>query len=250
MQLTKSRAFLGHLVLSLTIVGTVCLIIFFFWYPGLYFQAKGAWQVLRVLLGVDLVVGPILTLYLYRPGKRGLKIDMTFIAVTQLAALIYGTATIFIERPYFVVFAVDRFEVIARRDVDLTGIDDPRLLDKPLVGPIAVVANRPDDQKGMQQLLDDVLFEGKPDIERRPELWAPYEEQTQVVAARARPLRDLADARPAARNEIERVAETRGCAIDALGYLPLVGRNRDFTFVVDKTTGALVDLIDVDPWLK
>lgn len=246
----KLRAFLTHLTLSFVVVGSVCALIFFVWYPSPYFEAKGAWNVLRVLLGVDLMVGPILTLILYRPNKWGLKFDMTVIVMLQLGALIYGTTTIFMERPYFVVFAVDRFEVIAKREVDVAAIEDPRLLEKPLVGPIPVVAVRPDDIAGMQRLIDEVMFQGKPDIERRPEYWKPYGEAKHRVLERIQPLRKLLAHSPETRARIERIAEAHGRSLHSLGYLPLVGQDRDFAFLVDATDATLIDLVDADPWLE
>lgn len=230
-------------------VGTVCALIFFVWYPAPYFEAKGAWNALRVLLSVDLVVGPMLTLYLYRPRKPGLRIDMTFIAVVQLCALIFGTAVIYSERPYFVVFAVDRFEVLARRDVDLTSVTDPRLLDKPAAGPIAVVALKPETLEGMQRLLNDVIFDGKPDIERRPEFWAPYEDHRQVVLDKARPLEELTAESAATLAKAERLANLHGREVDELGFVPLRGRDRDFAVVIDRHDGSLLALIDADPWI-
>ena len=248
--MTKLQAFIGHLCLSLAVVGSVCAVIFFVWYPHPYFEAKGAWNVLRVLLGVDLVVGPTLTLILYRPGKRGLKVDMTFIAVVQLAALIYGTSVIFRERPYFAVFAVDRFEVVARHEVDLAEATDPRLLEKPVVGPRLVVALRPATIDGMQKLLEDVIFEGKPDIERRPEFWSPYEDQTAHVLTKVVDLAKLAASPNNDAGQIERFLKRNDRSMDELAYVPLVGQNRDFAFVVDKASGQPLDIIDIDPWLE
>ena len=116
--MSKTRAFLLHLSISATIVGIVCALIFFVWYPQPFFQIAGASSVLKVLIGVDLIVGPLLTLLLYKPGKPKLLFDMSCIALIQIVALVYGTAIIFSERPYYLVFAVDRFEVLAHRDVD------------------------------------------------------------------------------------------------------------------------------------
>jgi len=203
-----------------------------------------------VLLGVDLAVGPILTLILYRPNKWGLKFDMTVVVLVQLAALVYGTSVIFTERPYFVVFAVDRFEVIARHEVDVAAITDPRLLEKPVIGPIPVVAVRPDDPAGMQHLIDSVMFKGEPDIERRPEYWQPYTEEKHRVLERIQPLNKLLAAAPEAHAKLERLAEKHGHPLHSLGYLPLIGRDRDFAFIVDATDATLIDLVDVDPWIE
>jgi hypothetical protein len=245
--MSKQRAFVVHLFASAALVGLVCALVFFFWYPAPYFSAKGTWTVLAVLLGVDLVVGPLLTLYLYRPQKPGLMIDMSVIVVVQLAALIYGTAVIYTERPYFTVFAVDRFEVVARREVDTALIASPELRDKPLAGPVLAVALLPEAPEELQKLLEEVIIEGKPDIDRRPEYWQPYAAHAQRVIDKSRSLNALT-AREETRPKVERLLRRLGRPIEELSFLPLIGKDRDFAFVIDKQTGEPLDLIDVDPW--
>ena len=45
--MSKLRAFLIHLSISAAIVGTVFVIIFFFWYPDPYFRVSGANDIVR-----------------------------------------------------------------------------------------------------------------------------------------------------------------------------------------------------------
>ncbi len=242
------RAFLSHLALSATVVGTVCGVIFFIWYPAPYFAIKGAWNVLRVLIGVDLVVGPLLTLILFRPNKRGLAIDMTMIAMIQLSALLYGTATIYQERPYYAVFAVDRIEVLAERDVDAAAVAGTEFEHKPLVGPMLAVASVPTDPDELQRLLEETLFQGKPDIERRPERWRTWAEAHDAVLARAEPLSMLREERPAAAAAIDRVSRDLGKDPADILYLPVVGGDRALTLVLDDETALPLTVIDFDPW--
>ncbi len=243
---SRRRAFVVHLCLSALVVSAVCAIIFFVWYPAPYFDAKGAWGILRVLVGVDLVLGPALTLILFKPRKPGLLFDLGCIAVVQLSALVYGTTIIYQERPYYTVFAVDRFQVLAKDEVELATVPSGRLGDKPFVGPLLVVAVLPQDPQAYQRLLEEVLFEGKLDLDRRPEFWQPYAERSADVIARGTPLETLAQARPDAREEIERFARED----PALIYVPLVGREHDFAFVVDPETATPVGILNVDPWLS
>ena len=244
--MNKSRAFLIHLSASATIVGIVCALIFFAWYPSPYFEIVGAGSVLKVLIGVDLIVGPLLTLILYRPNKPGLVFDLSFIALVQLTALIYGTTVIYQERPYYVVFAIDRFEVIARNEIDPAAIPYDSLREKPFIGPIVTVALFPESEEERQKLLTDVL-EGKPDLERRPEYWDVYAQHTDSILARATPLAQLADEHPDARDRINAFVQSRQDADDLIG-VPVVGKKGAFCFVLNKTTALPVGFIDFDPW--
>jgi hypothetical protein len=251
--MTRVRAFLTHLLISSAVVGAAFAVIFFVWYPYPYFHAAGTWNVLRVLIGVDVVLGPLLTLIVFKPGKRGLKFDLWFIAIVQLVALVYGLAVIHRERPYFMVFALDRFYLLAAPDVDSAKLDearaDGRIDDKPLRGPLLAIAIRPTDTAQLQRLLDETVFGGQADIERRPEYWERFGGHASQVLARSRPLAALRAARPDAAADIAALAAKLGRPEADIGFLPLAAKNRDLSVIVDSTTGAPFDVIDVDPWI-
>lgn len=248
LSISKMHAFLIHFSGSALVVGTLCAVIFFVWYPAPYFAVKGASGVLLVLIGVDLVLGPTLTLILFRPRKPGLVFDLSVIVAIQLAALVYGATAIYLERPYYLVFAVDRLEILAYKDVDSTMIEYEELRRKPFIGPILAVASLPEGQDEFQRLLEETVFEGKPDIERRPEFWSPYANRSDDVIARARSLAELLERYPETRTEISKLTESLDAEIDDLAYIPLVGRETSFAFVIDAETATPIDIIDVDPW--
>jgi len=252
LEVSRPRAFLTHLGTSATIVGVACALVFFVWYPYPYFQAVGAWSVLRVLIGVDLVLGPLLTLVVFKPGKRGLKLDLAIIAVVQLAALVYGLTVVHRERPFFTVFALDRFYVLAEHEADPAQVAaaeaSGRIDRQPRRGPLLVVANRPTDEAALRKLLEETVFGGRPDIERRPEFWRRFSDESRQIVERRRPLSQLRAARPDAARRIAALTADLGVAEDELGFLPLVGKNRDLSFIVD-ATGAPLGVLDVDPWI-
>lgn len=245
----KIIAFIIHLTISALIVGVVVALIFFYWYPNPYFEAIGAWTVLRILIGVDLVLGPLLTLMLFKKGKPGLVFDMSFIAAIQLTALIYGVHTIYGERPYYLVFAVDRFEVVGRVEIDDSKIKHPELTEKPNKGPILVYADFPKDPDEKNKFLFEVIMEGKPDLERRPEYYHIYLPNKDKVLEKAKSLNMLVEVDQNSRQKVEKFIEKNADKKNDLLFLPLVGKNNDLALVLDKTTGLPIDGISVDPWL-
>jgi len=246
--MSKVRASLIHLSISALVVGTVLAIIFFLWYPAPYFSVVGAWIPVRVMIGVDLVLGPLLTLIVYRAKKPGLLFDMSVIAAIQLSALIYGVHVVYQERPYFVVHALDRFEVLAAKDVDFKSIPDAELRRKPWTGPVYVVATRPSDVAEAQELLEEVLFEGKPDIERRPGLWKKYADNVDIVVASSHDLGVLTDYYAEAGPEVARAVVATGSSPEALRFIPVIGKKNDFAMLINNATGAPVGLLELDPW--
>lgn len=108
----KFQAFAVHFSISLLIFITLLYFIFFIWYPTPFFTTDGGTQGLRLIIFVDLVLGPTLTFIVFKHKKPGLKLDLTLIAIAQAAALTYGIWTVHNERPVAIVFADDRFTPI------------------------------------------------------------------------------------------------------------------------------------------
>lgn len=100
------RAFAIHVGISLAILGVLLYVLFVHWFPGHLFDTDGGWQVLQIIIGVDLVLGPLLTLVAASPGKttRELRKDFTVIALIQVAALAWGTWMAWHNRPYAMIW--------------------------------------------------------------------------------------------------------------------------------------------------
>ena len=97
----RYSAFLLHLLIS-GVIGLIAVcIVFFVWYPDPLQDAVGVTEIFLILLSVDIVIGPLLTLLVYKPGKPSLKFDLSVIALLQLVALCYGMNTVFQGRPAF-----------------------------------------------------------------------------------------------------------------------------------------------------
>ena len=113
--LTRAQAFCLHLTLSLLVFSSLVYAMLAWWFPGDLFALDGGWQGLKLVAMVDLVLGPALTLLLYRPGKPGLALDMALIATVQVAALGYGFVATHQQRTVAVVFADGAFNTLSAR---------------------------------------------------------------------------------------------------------------------------------------
>jgi hypothetical protein len=246
--MTRIRAFLTHFGLSTLIVSLVLTIVLVFWYPPPFFQIIGATDALKILIGVDLVLGPLLTLVLFKPGKRGLMFDMTCVALLQVSALAYGVSVLHEERPYFAVFAKDRFEVLAHKDVVKSQLRDD-LGEKPWRTPLFAIADLPEDKAAYEKAFEEILFEGKPDIQYQPKYWSRYDQQSNKVVAKAKPLTELLSANPDAADAINNIASGYASP-DQLGYVPVIGKKQPFALVIDLESTLPIDIIAVDPYKK
>ncbi|MFC0668192.1 hypothetical protein ACFSKY_18510 [Azotobacter chroococcum] len=107
-----------HLLISLAILALLAFTALFWLFPGGLFQAAGGWEGLQIVVAVDLVLGPCLTLIVFNPMKpRGeLVRDLSLIALVQVLALGGGFWQVLKVRPLAVVQVFDTFHVLNRED--------------------------------------------------------------------------------------------------------------------------------------
>ena len=91
-------------------------LIIFHWYPDFYFSLDGGQRAIATVFFVDVVLGPGLTLLVFKPGKKSLKFDMSVIVMVQISALIWGVHNVFTERSATAVFYQGRFTCISQPD--------------------------------------------------------------------------------------------------------------------------------------
>ena len=115
-QTSTTKAFAIHLVLSLVVFSSLVLTMWFYWFPGELFILDGGWQGLKIVALIDIVLGPALTLLLFRPGKKSLVLDMSVVAAFQIAALSYGFYTTHQQRTLALVLTDDGFVTLPAAD--------------------------------------------------------------------------------------------------------------------------------------
>ncbi len=246
--MSRYKASFIHLLISAALVGSVFAVVFFVWYPKPAFAVTGASSIVFMLIGIDLILGPLLTLIVYRQGKPGLKFDLSVIALVQLTALVYGTHTLFEERPSYVVFAIDRVEFIARKDVDESQIRFESLRSNPLGSLVHAVARSPEDPEEFQRFFDSVMFDGKPDLERRPEYWEPWHDGADIIRSRIQPLASVEGESDGEKAALERARSRYGSAYASLGLLPVGGTEEDLAALIDTRSLTIIDVVHVDVW--
>ena len=247
--LNRYKAFGLHLALSVLIAATVFTLIVLVWYPRPYFDAMGGEVLLRLLIGVDVVLGPIITLIIFDPAKPRLRQDLTIIGVMQLAALAYGGFVMFEARPVYNVFVKDRFETVAANSIDeasLARAPSP-YRDLPLTGPRIVAAQQPADPEERNRLRLATMVGGH-DVQDLPHLYQPYSDVAMQAAKVAKPLVGLSQKGQEAATAVSEFAAAYRVQDPGLGYVPVRARNRDFTAVVDRKTGEIVGYLPVNPW--
>lgn len=231
-----------HLGLSATVALLATALIFLLWYPGALADMQGVSRLVLIMIAVDVVIGPLITLIVYAPGKKSLSFDLMVIAAMQTVALLYGLRAIEDGRPAYVVFNVDRFDVIAVKEVvpdSLARAPEPFRISH--FSPKFVAARMPADAAKRNEIMFSSV-QGGADLPQLPEYFVKLEDEQTQMLKRLRPLDELRKL-----NELDDAAwgallAEVGKSESELGYLPVVANAKDGAAILDAKTGALLGL--------
>lgn len=238
------KAFSIHLFTSALIALLAAGLVFFIWYPAPLHTAVGVTQIFLILLAVDVVLGPLLTLLVYKAGKKTLVMDLTVIALLQLSALTYGVWAVAEGRPAWLVFAVDRFELVRVLDIDERKLEQADLAYRQpsLLGPSWIAAINPTDLDERNDILMESVMAGI-DIAQRPNLYQPLESQKTEIQQCLLEFSAL----PAS-NTAESINSVLAEHPDADSWLPLRANNQDMVVLMHKDTAEVIAIVDLRSW--
>ena len=242
--LPRIKASLLHLSGSIVLALLAVALVFFVWYPAPLNKAVGVSHIFLLMLGIDVVLGPLLTLVVYKTDFRQLRIDLGIIIIVQLAMFGYGMYTIAIGRPAWIAYSVDSFVLVRAAELDTRKSAEaaPEYRHAPWFGPGWVAANAPTDIAAKNEIQSEVL-RGGPDLPARPNLYHPL--NTDVVQ-----MRQNAKALPALKafNAAALVDQITARYPAANAWLPLHAPEQDMTVLINSASGAVVAVVDLRPW--
>ena len=241
-----------HLAASALIAVACAALVFGLWYPYPYSDLASGRELFALLISVDLVAGPLLTLIVYNPKKprRELWRDVGTVIVLQLAALGYGLHIVAQARPVFLAFEGDRFRVVAVPDIDSaslarapSGMARLSWMGPQTIGVKLLEGSDPDYQKSIMLAVQGI----HPAF--RPERWVDYDVQRQQVIRQSKPLAELKRKRPEQSALIDEAVREKGLVEMDLGYLPFVSSHHtDWVVAVDLKTGFPKLYLPIDGW--
>ncbi len=244
----RARAAAIHLALSLGVAALAALLVFGLWYPYPYRDSSGGRELFLLLVAVDVILGPLITLTVFNRKKPRSELfrDLTVVGLIQIVALVYGLWTVCLARPVHIVFEYDRFRVVHAVEVPQELLDQaPADLRKmPLTGP-TVLALRPfrdENEKGAATLM---ALQGLP-LSARPDLWQPYDQARPRILAAARPVAELRQRFPAQQAMINAAVQDSQRSAEKLVYLPMVERKSFWTVLLDADTAEVRGFIELD----
>ena len=248
--MSRWKASFIHLSLSAAIAISVIALMLLLWYAPPFFSAVGGYQLLLILLGVDVTLGPLITLIIFNPKKsrKALNFDFSVIALLQISALIYGMSVMYQTRPVFVVFSLDSFDLVTANMLeqkDITQARHPDYRSLPLTGPIYVYTEMPTDIKDRNEVVMSSMS-GK-DLPQFPQYYQPYAEHMSAAGRAAKPIAELKKLNPDRVDEIADAVRATGQKEADLSFLPLRAKYEDMAVIVDKN-GKVLTTLQMRPW--
>ncbi len=247
--MSRFKAASLHFLISLTVVVTIIILMLTLWYPDSYFKLMGGKALIYLISGVDIILGPLLTLAVFKVDKKGLKFDLVCIAILQLAAMSYGLYVMFEARPIFTVFNKDAFYVASVVDIvpselakgkktewRTASITGPRLVAASVIAP----KNNP----------EKILYESESQMgiaQQYPRFYDHYASHIHDVVKAGKPLVELATANTENNRVISKFLSKLGRPITDFLFLPIYSVTGEMSAIVDAKTGDFIQIIDAIP---
>lgn len=207
----RYQAFAVHMAISLVIFFILLVWITQYWYPGILFDTGNGWKAIGMIVGIDLILGPLLTLIVFNHNKNSLKFDLTVIALVQTAALIYGTWTIYHSRPIALAFIYQSFSTI--------------YANAPFASNIEEVIHNSDRKLIYISNTEEVSYQLNPDF------FKAYSENTELV--------------------LNKIKSTNASEESATFLVPLTNlSDKAESILVDATTGKVIKYVPSTPSIK
>lgn len=231
-----------HLLISTAVALLAAMLVFLLWYPAPTARLLNVGNIYLLMLAVDVVCGPVLTLVLASPAKprRELIQDLCIVALLQLVALAYGLYTLEKGRPVAYVFEQDRLVLVTKNEL-YTAECTPQCTPGTSLMGIEWHMAEVDNSKTTLQSLDLSLQGISPAM--RPMQWKNWDWHDPKLQARLRPLSALSKEKL---GDISHWSSGKYSTRSDILYLPLVSsRKLDWIALFDDK-GNWLDALPVD----
>ena len=170
-------------------------------------------------------------------------------------ALIYGTYALYLERPLYVTFNVDRFNLVS-----ITSINIQELRDKsPEISLFAslfkeakfVYVEIPDDAKQRMNITFEAISGGK-DFFQHPKFYRQYQDFSDNLNSNSHQLslKNILQFHPGLAERINNIAKINNLPLHKMLFYPIVGEKSDAIIVLKKKNAKQIAILEnIDPWI-
>ena len=241
----KLRAGGLHLALSAVIFMGLISLTVALWFPPPFFWIDGGIQVVLIAAGVDIGLGPVLTMVVYRPRRPRLWMNLAAIGIVQAVGLAWGVHTLYSQRPVlaaFVGYPENRFFPVTTAEISKGPLSLAELQAMSKSRPPLVFIDLPGNHKQHEQEIEQAFKEGG-SVLRETALYRPIAGKAlEQVIAGSRTRATYSD-EPKYQKDIDRFVAAHGGRMQAFALIPVFGRYGRGLLALSRADGKLVGVV-------
>jgi hypothetical protein len=238
----RLKAFSLHLLSSATVLTLILGSLYFGWYRWPGWHLTDVTRVVFVMVCVDVVLGPTLTLIIANKNKprRELVRDIGIIVVVQLCALIYGSVSLWSGRPLYYAFSENILQLVQAYDIDAAEAEAGRRQNPGLAPhwyslPRWIWAPLPQNAEESEKIVASAVTGGD-DVISMPKYFKPWEDGLTSLRSRLKKVDDVAYFAKSEKTRLKVRMKAAGLPDDQSNTMPLTGRGHPLLAVFDPAT--------------
>lgn len=238
-----------HFVATVIVCIPAAILVFIGWYPNGLAALLGGTTLFLMLIGCDLVLGPMMSLVIFNRAKSKSELfrDYAIVAMIQFSALLYGLTVVAASRPVFIVFSKDRLEIVTAIEIDPADLavgtnSTGHYLS--WTGPTYGVVQVPTDPTERSEALIAAIA-GK-DLHLRPRFYGPYFKSD--VLTRSSSLDKLRELAPHSGSALFKATDLVDLPAEKLLWLPAHHRFGFAVALIDPVSALPVKFLPIDPY--
>jgi len=242
----RLKAFGLHLLGSTVVLSSILGSLYLGWYHWPGWQLADVVHVVIVMVGVDVVLGPLLTLVIARSTKsrRELTRDIAMIVTVQLVALVYGTVSLWNGRPLYYAFSESVLQLVQAYDIDDQELALARRQKAELAPhwyslPRWIWAPLPQDADERQKIVSAAISGGD-DVISMPRYFKPWEQGLPALRTQLKKVDAVGYFSPGEKKVLKERLRAAGLSPDQLNAMPLTGRGHPLLAVFDPASLKII----------
>jgi len=247
----RLKAFGLHLLASTVALSTILGMLYLGWYHWPGWHLADVSHVVPVMVGVDIVVGPLLTFVIARSSKprRELARDIAMIVAVQLIALIYGSVSLWNGRPLYYAFSESVLQLVQAYDIDadelaLARQKNPEFVPHWYSLPRWIWAPLPEDPEEREKIVASAISSGD-DVISMPRYFKPWEQGLPALRTQLKKVDAVGYFSAADKKVLKERMRATGLDPDQSNAMPLTGRGQPLLAVFDPTSLKITAIFEV-----
>ena len=242
----RFKAFGLHLLASTVALSSILGTLYFGWYHWPGWHLADVAHVVLVMVGVDVVLGPLLTFVIARSTKsrRELTRDIAMIVTVQLVALVYGTVSLWNGRPLYYAFSESVLQMVQAYDIEAPELALARQQKAEFVPhwyslPRWIWAPLPQDADERQKIVSATISGGD-DVISMPRYFKPWEQGLPALRTQLKKVDAVGYFSPGEKKVLKERLRAAGLSPDQLNAMPLTGRGHPLLAVFDPASLKII----------